>query len=361
MKFFILTVTILFYTLPNIASELRMTKSQALAQGYKLQAATYAHRTNDIDKHSLPWPVSFIDSKHTIGNSMPEYQNYANEAYYHGGADLRVSQGADLIAPIEGFLQGNYYSYVTDPDTGQDQKYIKPISAGGDELYFELSIKTLDGTLFEFHHVDAKKLPKNIYEMILRGGGPIQRGELIGSTILWPTSRLGGRYDHIHYNMISPAGVRLNPEYYSSELVDTAIPVIKNIFAIYKNKKVEVLNQKLNGIPEEIIILSTDMKGENIYPLPPVFVEASWSENKKVGWDFTQFLLNSSQSFPDIREVFARNLKLSDGRNFTTRGDYNNTQFLFRLKIPPTVTSPIKLTVKDISGNENSTQLNIIP
>ncbi|MEK6628158.1 MAG: hypothetical protein AABY53_05990, partial [Bdellovibrionota bacterium] len=58
-------------------------------------------------------------------------------------------------------------------------------------------------------------------------------------------------------------------------------------------------------------------------------------------------------------EVYARNLKLSDGRSFTTRGDYSNTIFLFRLKIPPTATSPITLKVSDGSGNEKIVVLDI--
>ena len=75
-------------------------------------------------------------------------------------------------------------------------------------------------------------------------------------------------------------------------------------------------------MPTEIIVSAIDMKGENIYPLPPVSVSAEWSENKKIGWEFSQVLLNAVGKFPDIREVFARNLKLTDGRTFTTKGDY---------------------------------------
>ena len=361
MKSLILLFSVILGNMLAFASELRMTKSQALTQNYKIPNQIHFNTTHEISKNSLPWPVRFIDSRHTIGNSMPQYQNYSNEAYYHGGADLRVSQSAEVYAPIDGFLQGDYYTYVTDPNTGEDKKYIKPITEGGDELYFELTITSTEGFLFEFHHIDAKKLPKNIYNMILQGGGKIYRGELIGSTSIWPTSRFGERYDHIHYNLISPSGVRMNPEYYSTELIDNSSPIIKNIFAIYKNKKIEILNQKLTEIPEEIVVSAIDMKGENIYPLPPVFVEASWSNTLKVSLDFSQFLLDLNQSFPDIRDVYARNLRLSDGRTFTTKGDYTNTQFLFRLKIPPTATSPITITVKDISGNKTINTLNISP
>lgn len=361
MQYFTLPVVILLVSLFSNASELRMTKSQALANGFVSEKRNKINSQIELPKNSLPWPVRFIDSRHTIGNSMPEYQNYADEAYYHGGTDLRVPQEANVIAPVDGFLEGNYYSYVTDPNTGEDKKYVKPISEGGDELYFELTIKTEDGFLIELHHVNPKNLPKNINDLILNGGGKILHGEIIGHAAIWPNSRLGDRYDHIHYNIISPSGVRLNPEYYSLDIPDNSIPIIKNIFAVYKNKKIEILNQKLPGVPDEIIVSAIDMKGENIYPLPPVFVQALCSENIKIEWDFSRSLLNNSQSFPDIREVFARNLKLTDGRTFTTKGDYSNTQFLFRLKIPSQAKGSITLKIKDASGNENTSILNIIP
>lgn len=360
MKTFILSLSVLFFTLPNQATELRMSKSQALAQGFKATRVNANQPTKvDIAPNSLAWPVQFIDQRHTIGNSMPQYQNYSNEAYYHEGADLRVSQSGKVIAPVNGFLQGDYYTYVTDQNTGEDKKYTKPITEGGDPLYFEITITTAEGFLFEFHHINPKSLPKVIYELVLRGGGTVSHGEVLGTAAVWPSFRFGERYDHIHYNLISPNGIYMNPEFYSNALADKSAPVIKNIFAIYKDQKVEVLDQKLKNLPTELIISSIDMKGDNIYPLPPVLVEASWSENQKVGWNFTKTLLNNLGSFPDIREVFARNLRLSDGRSFTTKGDYSNTVFLYRLKLPGTVTSPITLTVKDSSANEKKILLNI--
>jgi hypothetical protein len=176
----------------------------------------------------------------------------------------------------------------------------------------------------------------------------------VGFTAIWPMSRAGTRYDHIHYNLISPAGVYMNPEFFSHALPDTTAPVIKNIYAVYKDKTVEVLNQKLTGLPTEIIVSAVDMKGENIYPLPPVMTEAAWGE-KKSFWDFTKYLLNNSGLFPDIREVYARNVRLSTGRTVSTRGDYNNTVFLFRLKTPADAGGPVTITVKDSA--ENTTQV----
>lgn len=353
-------VSLLLFTSVSWSAELRMSRSQAINKGFKpTKIVRNAPATQDLAKNSLPWPVKFIDSKHTIGNSMPEYQNYSNEAYYHEGADLRLTKSGQVLAPVDGFLQGGYYTYVTDPNTGEDKKFTKPITDGGDELYFEITIKTPEGFMFEFHHTNPDTLPKNIYDLVLRGGGDIRKGEVIGYAAVWPNSRLGERYDHIHYNLISPEGVYMNPEYYSIAIPDTSAPVIKNIFAIYKDKKVEVTDRKLTALPNEIIISAIDMKGDNIYPLPPVSVEASWNNLVKVGWDFTQRLLTSTGTFPDIREVFARNLKLSDGRSFTTKGDYTSTVFLYRLKIPANAGSPINISVKDSSANESTILLNI--
>lgn len=351
----------ILYTLAAGSTELRMSKNQAQAAGFRpVKKIPVTPGRIELPPNSLPWPVQFADSRHTIGNSMPQYQNYSNEAYYHEGADLRVARSQKVFAPVDGFLQGDYYTYVTDPETGEDKKYTKPFSEGGDALYFEITLRTAEGLQLEFHHVNPVELPKNIRELVLRGGGNVRKGDLLGTTAVWPTARYGERYDHIHYNLISPEGVYLNPEFFSVGLSDKVLPVIKNIFAIYKDRKVEILNNTLSGMPTELIVSAIDIKGENIYPLPPVSVSAEWGENKKVGWDFSQVLLNAVGKFPDIREVFARYLKLTDGRSFTTKGDYTNTVFLFRLKIAPNAEGPILLTVRDSSANEIRTTLQMI-
>lgn len=361
MNSIILLLSFTVLTLPTFASELRMSREQALKQGFKPHPIlNTTNSENELPKNSLAWPVQFIDSKHNIGNSMLEYQNYSNEAYYHAGADLRLSRAGQVTAPIDGFLQGDFYTYVTNPETGEDKKYTKPITEGGDELYFELTIKTADNYQLELHHVSPNSLPKSIHELVLRGGGMINKGEVLGSAAIWPVYRFGERYDHIHYNLISPDGVYLNPEYYSLALPDKTPPVIKNIFAVYGSKKVEVKDQKLNGLPSELIVSALDMKGDNVYPLPPTLIMANWSKTFKTGWDFTQRLLTLTGLFPDIREVYARNLRLSDGRSFTTKGDYTNTVFLFRLKIPSTTTSPITIEVQDASNNKTEVNLTVL-
>ena len=355
MKFILLAV--LFISILTEANELRMSRKEALAQGFKPSHLQKMLQATDLPAHGLPWPVAFIDARHTIGNSMPEYQNYGTEAYYHEGADLRVSREREVKAPIAGFLQGDFYTYVTDQNTGEDKKFTKPYSEGGDSLYFEISIRTTDGFQLEMHHVNPDKLPKNILDMVQRGGGDIQAGETVGFASLWPMSRGGERYDHIHYNLISPAGVYMNPEYFSQALADTKAPVIKNIYAVYKDKTVEVLNQKLQGTPLELVVSVSDMKGENIYPLPPVVTEAAWGD-KITSWDFSKYFLNSSGGFPDIREVYARNVRLSNGKTISTAGDYSSTVFLFRLKTPTGAAGPVTITVKDSSENTTKVELN---
>lgn len=367
MKHFLNKISVIFVVATTMiisyqasANELRLSKLEALKQGFKPVKKSQGRTapTSPFQPHSLPWPVQFFDNKHTIGNSMPEYQNYSDEAYYHEGFDLRVGAQGEVKAPADGLLQGGYYTYVTDPQTGEDQKFSKPITEGGDDLYFEITIRLTDGTQFEFHHINPNKLPKNIYDMVLAGGGQIAKGATIGYASIWPMSRIDSRYDHIHYNLISASGAYLNAEYFSEVIEDKKAPVIKNIFAIYADKKVEVLKQKLEKVPQELIVSTYDMKGTNIYPLPPVLIQASWNQSEKAGWDFTQFLLNPLGKFPDIRELYARNLRLDDGRRFSTEGNYSQTEFLFRLKLPATATLPITLTIKDVNGNSTETILN---
>ncbi len=342
-----------------LATERHMSLNEALAKGYsrKMQTARPPLRPKVIPAHSLPWPVQFLDAKHTIGNSMPEYQNYGSEAYYHEGSDLLVASESQVIAPVDGYLQGDFYTYVTDPNTGQDQKFTKPISEGGDSLYFEITILTAGGYQHEFHHVNPDKLPESIFKIVSNGGGEVKKGSVIGQASVWPTFRFGERYNHIHYNILSPDGYYVNAEYFSTELIDNTAPVIKNIFAVYANIVTEVKNNILKGWPKELIVSSTDLKGENIYQLPPVFIQAEWLVNgqpHQVGWNFTEGMLH-----PDIREVYARNIRLDDGRRFTTIGNYDETVFLFRLKIPNESSDLITLKVRDSSGNEIQRQLKI--
>jgi len=316
-------------TLNTLANELHLSQEQALQFGFKpTQISKRQTRfVSELPAHSLVWPVMFVDNQHTIGNSMLEYQNYGDEAYYHEGSDLRVGLKGEVKAPVDGFLQGDYYSYVTDPNTGQDQKYTKPITDGGEDLYFEITIKNAQGFQFEFHHINAKTLPEKIYNLAVNGGGAIQHGETLGFASVWPVSRMGARYDHIHYNIISPEGVYMNAEYFSQGFNDTSAPVVKNIFAIYPNKKVEVVNHKLQAVPSELVISTYDMNATSVYQMPPTRVVVSWSESGQAGWDFTKFLLTAGGTFPDLREVYARDLKLDDGRQFSTYGNNNGTEF----------------------------------
>ena len=341
------------------ATENRMSLTEAIRNGYsrKIQVTRPILQPLGVSAHSLPWPVQFLDAKHTIGNSMPEYQNYGTEAYYHSGSDLVVAREAKVIAPVDGYLQGDYYTYVTDPNTGQDQKFTKPISEGGDSLYFEITILSTDGYQYEFHHVNPEKLPESIFKIVSSGGGQVKKGSVIGQASVWPVFRFGERYNHIHYNILSPDGYYVNAEYLSTELIDTTVPIIKNVFAINANSVMEIKNNILKGWPKELIVSSTDLKGENIYQLPPVFIQAEWLSNgqsHQVGWNFTEGMLH-----PDIREVYARNIRLDDGRRFTTIGNYNETVFLFRLKIPNESSDLITLKIRDASGNEIQKQLKI--
>lgn len=342
-----------------MASEPHLSKQEALKQGFKASIQISKLQTNFSEPlpHSLQWPIQFLDSKRTIGNSMPEYQNYGTEAYYHGGSDLRLKKEGAVTSPVNGFLQGDFYTFVTDPETGHDVKYTKPFSDGGDDLYFEITVKSADGFQFEFHHVNPNNLPANIQALVEKGGGEIHQGDLVGYASIWPVVRLGSYYDHIHYNIIAPNGASANAEYFSVNLPDASAPVIKNIYAIYKDKKIEVVNNKLLAMPTELLVSAYDMKGDNIYPLPPVYVEAEFNKKEKTIWDFTKYLLNSLGQFPDIREVYARNVKLTDGRVITTQGDYEKTNFVFRLKIPAEATLPIQIKIKDAS--ENMTQLTL--
>lgn len=337
-----------------VASELRMNREQALRKGFLPQKrfSNFVQPVQMIAKNSLPWPVEFYSETQTIGNSTPEFQNYGGESYFHSGSDLRVQKESQVFAPVTGFLKANYYTYVTNPQTGEDTKFTKPISEGGDSLYFEVTIETTDGYRFELHHVNPKSLPDPIRKIALAGGGFVDNGTIVGRAAVWPIYRFDERYDHVHYNIIDPRGIYLNPEFASHEISDDQPPQILNIYAVVNGQTTEIKTDQLRGgKPTELIISALDYKGKNIYPLPPVSVEVLWGDHQKSGWDFSMLLADASGFFPDIRKVYARNVRLTDGRRISTSGDYENTLFLYKVVLPSEAKSPYVIQIKDSVGN----------
>jgi hypothetical protein len=354
-----LIALVVFAPLLVFAGESRRPLTELVREGFRPQVRGLPNHGDStrITPHSLPWPIQFLSQRYMIGNSMSEYQNYGDEAYYHGGDDLRVSLGAEVRAPVSGQLIGQYYSYTTDPVTGQDIKHVKSFAEGGDPLYFEILISTDQGFYVELHHVDPRNLPVDIVKMIRAGGGFVEEGRVVGKTVRWPALRYGARYDHIHYNVITNAGVQVNPQMASYNLNDKVAPQLINVYTVLKDMGQKLTHPIITTQPDELIVEAVDFLNENIYPLAVTYVGVHVGQKVFFSWDFTQFLLGENGMYPPLSNVYKSALSLDSGEVITTQGDYERTRFLYRLPIPPIEMGEFEVVLKDLNDNETKMRI----
>lgn len=317
-----------------------------------------------LPTHALEWPVEFEDASHTMGNNMVQFQQYRlGEPYFHGGCDLRAQAGSEVKTPVRGRIDAGHYSYDTNPD-GSMQKFIRPWPQSGEALYFEVSVTTDDGTVYEFHHIARSSLPADIKALLDRGGGIVEAGSVIGRVAEWPAPGIDGRlYHHIHFNIIRPDGVRINPESVAEPLLDERAPDLHGVYAIDAQGRVEVLTTaQANPTrrPVEIVVATTDRREANVYTQTPPVAQIVFADGQTTGWDFRRTLTGPTGVFAPIWDVYKSQLTLPSGQTLRTAGDYQTNFFLFRLPVPPSAHGPINIKVGDAAGNfsEFASQLN---
>lgn len=342
------------------ANERIRPRAQLLREGYlpvsypKQPTTKLSYGNLPASPGSLNWPVDFADASHTLGNNMLQFQNYGSEPYYHGGCDLRTKDGAEVRAPVAGHLEAGHYSYDTNSD-GSLRKYFRAWPKTGPALSFEVAIITDEGFRFEFHHIDRDTLPTEIVQMLDRGGGRVVEGQIIGHVITWPVEGVDGElYHHTHYNIVAPNGIRYNPEYYSRMLIDQKAPALHGVYALDANGRGIALHNDERipqPIPREFVVATTDQRASNVYTQAPLYVALKFSRGDEVVWDFRHRLLNPTDQFAAIWDVFKESLAIGGGRVLRTQGDYNNNFFLYRLKTPASAGGDLTFTVQDASGN----------
>lgn len=301
------------------------------------------------DAHSLSWPVTFQDVSHTIGNSMAEYQNYGDEGpYFHGGCDLRVKRRAPLSTPISGRIEAGHYGYTNNPD-GSMTKYWKPWPASGDTTYFEIAVISDDGYRFEFHHMDETQIAPEVLKSLRAGGGRVEAGAVLGNTIAWPGF---SDYHHTHYNIISPSGVRLNPEYYSPLLTDNLKPEVKALLASMTNEKTMLFGDGVfHETPKFFAVVVLDRQNLNTYTQPPVFAGIEFKSGEKYVWDFRERLLGPNGIFPNLWSFFIDSIKGPSGQRYETSGGYGEGQSVIRIPVPEGAKGNFTIKIGDQMGN----------
>lgn len=169
------------------------------------------HRLNTL------WPVHFESPSATIAQSFVQRQDFGGQ-YYHGGCESRAKSGSAVIAPIRGRLEGGYYSYERHADRIAKIKLWRPWDGKPyADLYFELAVIDSLGYRYELHHVDPMTLPASTLKLLNDSLNPALRLRSwkpeCKSAASYARPNIG--YHHIHFNIIAPNGLQMNPEYYT--------------------------------------------------------------------------------------------------------------------------------------------------
>ena len=310
------------------------------------------------DAHALEWPVQFEDSRHSVGNSMLEFQSYGQGPYFHGGCDLRVAAHAPLKTPVAGRIEAGHYGYSNNPD-GSMKKHWKPWPAPGDTTYFEIAVITDDGYRFEYHHMDEKHIAPEVLRILKSGNkdSEIAAGSYLGDTLAWP----GGDYHHTHYNIITPSGVRLNPEFYSSELEDKVPPVIHRILASKGGRTSEFGTGEFAQAPDFFAIATNDHLGATVYEHPPVYVSFQPEQGDGFAWDFRERLIGPAGTFPGIWSFFIESIQAPNGERLATEGGYGTGVSIIRLPVPKSAKGNFTIEVSDLAGGTVNVRGSIRP
>jgi hypothetical protein len=303
--------------------------------------------------HSLEWPVHFEDAAHQIGNSMAEYQVDYDGPYYHGGCDLRVARAAEVRTPVAGRVEAGHYAYSDKPD-GSMEKFWYPWPHSGSTAYFEVAVVTDEGYRFEFHHMDETRLSDEVMAILRSGSsGRVAAGTSLGATIPWND----GVYHHTHYNIITPSGVRLNPEYYSLALKDAARPEIRRALAVFAGSRTEDFGTgRFASAPEYFAVAGNDRLDDDAYVHPPAYAAIRFDSGESFAWDFRERLLGPDGKFPPIWDFFVRSLATPDDEELETSGGYGEGLSVIRLPVPQGARGPFAIRLADEAGNESVLQ-----
>ncbi|MGZ3689308.1 MAG: hypothetical protein ACXVBW_13470, partial [Bdellovibrionota bacterium] len=303
--------------------------------------------------HSLLWPIQFQDKAHSLGNAMAEFQSYGDGPYYHGGLDLRVAAAAAVHTPIAGRIEAGHYGYTNNPD-GSSTKFWNAYPQGGDTTYFEIAVITDDGYRFEFHHMDETRIAAPILKILKSGqSGRVSAGALLGNTIPWP----GGDYHHTHYNILTPAGTHLNPEFYSPLIDDHEKPAVSAVLASFAGGKTAEFGTGMFGdAPEFFAVAVIDHQDSNVYDHPPALASIEFANGKKFAWDFRERLSGADGKFPPIWDFFVETISGPDGKAFSTEGGYGEGVSVIRIPVPADAHGQFTIRIADQAGNATELQ-----
>lgn len=245
-----------------------------------------------IPINSMFWPFSTQDEPHDVGHTSVNIQHYTQkyeEAYFHHGVDIIKNEPEKIFNMYDGRVEKIGY-YRTE-------------EVGESKYYFEVVLQTVNGLKFEFHHTDPESVPDGIYE--IEGTDIIlEAGANTGKIVFWPTpdSYSGKLFHHIHFNVITQKGIKLNPLIMMIPQRDEISPKIDEIYLINSERTKTLTN---SGIDEDfhVVIKVSDLADNEIWPNPPRFskIEIMNLENEVVfehsGYDFIAMMSENINEF----------------------------------------------------------------
>ena len=290
----------------------------------------------DIDHYLLVpvrtmlWPFEPQDEPHPVGHNSVNFQNYAEEednyegAYFHHGIDIIMPEVTEVYNQISG--------RVTKID------YYRTELVGENPLYFEVVVETVNGLIFEYHHIDKNTVPQKIHEA-LESGELIPEGEVLGKIVFWPMPDAFSEkfFHHIHLNIMNQDKIKINPALLMIPQVDATDPVIEEIFLIDDNR-----TKTLSSEPDEpfhVVVKAHDYTDFDPWPNPVRFSEVYiYDEDENIvfhhpGYDFIAMMDSDEKVF-----VCDYYLCLMDGESYSL-GNYFKREFF------------VVVTAFDIAGN----------
>jgi len=162
-------------------------------------------------RQTYAWPFEAL----SIGHTMSSYQNYGGDPYFHHGLDIRGDADLDVLASAGGKVVNieNYFP--------------------GSPAYWEVAILDDQGFLWQYHHIERRSIPEEVWEAY-RNKTSIAQGTKLGEIYYWSVVTYGERYHHVHLNILDADGNYLNPFSFLEDLGDQQTPKIEEV-GILKN------------------------------------------------------------------------------------------------------------------------------
>src|SRR6185312_233733 len=181
----------------------------------------------------------------------------------------------------------------------------------------------------------------------------VEKGELLGRAVEFPVAG----YNHVHYNIVRPDGVRVNPEYASSLLPDHLAPAILRAFSVSPSgDAAPFAGGRAAPGTAEFVLHVVDKQDANVYEHPPAFARLKFDSGAETVWDFRRTLAGPGGAFPPLWDYFRESLG-----DYSTEGGYGTGASLVRLKVPAGARGAFTLEVGDVAGNVSALHGTLAP